>query len=464
MRQYKRVRTIAYILLLHMVFLFTGCSSNVETQIENSPQVSEEPTTEKNSALADSLDEAVVIGVDTKNEELHLQNIETGKTYTLEYSSATSVEDKNGKQLVMGQLEEGTLVTLTFIHEKKLAKQVFVREEAQKIEEVVNFEINKASHTMEFSGERYSIDENVAVVSDSEKKELIDINEVDQLTVWAVDHTIYSIQITKGHGYLRLSGYEPFIEGWIEVGQSLIKPITESMLLVVPEGEYSVHIYKDDMGGFKDVSILKNEENELDVSDLVVESETGEDQVGKIVFSINPTNATLLIDGTEVDYSDVVLLSYGVHQLVCKAEGYATMSKYIKVSQENANIDINLEKGSDKTQSVSENSTEKEKDVTTASSNYKVYIDAPDSAEVYVDGKYIGLIPTSFPKVAGTYTVSIRKTGYQTRSYSLEIDNIDKDVNFSFSELTESRSNQTTTEVENVKKNARLYTKAKKKL
>ena len=70
-----------------------------------------------------------------------------------------------------------------------------------------------------------------------------------------------------------------------------------------------------------------------------------------------------------------------------------------------------------------------------STSKYKVYIDAPEGVEAYIDGNYVGITPVSFNKNAGSYVVTLRKTGYQTRSYTLQIDDEEKDVNYSFTEL-----------------------------
>ena len=64
-----------------------------------------------------------------------------------------------------------------------------------------------------------------------------------------------------------------------------------------------------------------------------------------------------------------------------------------------------------------------------------MHIDSPVGAEVYLDGNYIGIAPVDFEKKAGNYVVSLRKTGYQTRSYTLQVDSEEKDVTYSFSEL-----------------------------
>ena len=73
---------------------------------------------------------------------------------------------------------------------------------------------------------------------------------------------------------------------------------------------------------------------------------------------------------------------------------------------------------------------------TASQTAYKVHIDSPVGAEVYLDGNYIGIAPVDFEKKAGNYVVSLRKTGYQTRSYTLQVDSEEKDVTYSFSELT----------------------------
>ena len=66
-----------------------------------------------------------------------------------------------------------------------------------------------------------------------------------------------------------------------------------------------------------------------------------------------------------------------------------------------------------------------------------MYIDAPVGAELYLDGSYVGIVPVNFEKKAGTYIVSLRRDGYQTRSYTLQVDDSQKDVTYSFSELLE---------------------------
>jgi len=435
------------ILAVAILLFLTACGQETLSPAIPEKQPAGQEAKAYEGTLADSLDEAVLIFKEPEKEKIHLQNIKTGKTYTLNYSSATQIKDPNGEELVMEQLEDGSLVTVAFLRKTKLAKGIFQREDATVHKDVTMFEINKAAHTMSFDGEQYKLDEHVAVVMDGGRQELMNINAQDTLMVRTVGHTVYSLAVTKGHGYVRLLNYDFFIGGWVEVGQSVIKPVTEGMLLTVPEGKYQLFISNHDVSGMKEIEVANGAEVEVDVKDL--QGESGVEDIGQIIFTISPENAVLTIDGTQMDYSKEVNLGFGVHKLVCSADGYVTLGKYIKVTEKYASINIELEKqtaktGSDPKKTVSANSVSINDIVPqrplasrTAASDYQVYIDAPVGAELYVDDNYIGLIPTSFPKVQGNYTVSVRKTGYHTRSYSLQIDDSAKDVNYSFSELSE---------------------------
>ena len=55
---------------------------------------------------------------------------------------------------------------------------------------------------------------------------------------------------------------------------------------------------------------------------------------------------------------------------------------------------------------------------------------------MYVDGEYVGIVPTNFKKESGNHEVSFRKEGYETRSYTLYFEDDDKNLTFSFAGLS----------------------------
>ena len=78
------------------------------------------------------------------------------------------------------------------------------------------------------------------------------------------------------------------------------------------------------------------------------------------------------------------------------------------------------------------------KDVTAATgvkTSNKVTITAPDGASVYFDGEYIGIAPMSFTKVTGTHIITLSKTGYLSKSYTVTFTDDGEDKRLTYSEL-----------------------------
>ena len=67
----------------------------------------------------------------------------------------------------------------------------------------------------------------------------------------------------------------------------------------------------------------------------------------------------------------------------------------------------------------------------------RIYIDAPETAEVYLDGIYKGIVPCSFIKESGTHVITLRKDGYETRTFTITLDNSTENETYSFSALQE---------------------------
>ena len=401
----------------------------------------------------DSADTAVIVSKNEKESTITFFNIATGRNYTLTYDGTTRLSDQYGKELTIAQIGAGDVTDVTFLKSKKKLRSLSLSSQVWTNRAEGNFQVNLNGKGLLVGKDQYRLAENVMVLSEGKQVELMDINACDGLFLQGIDRTIYSITIEKGHGYLKLQNAEYFNGGWIEVGQALIQPVSEDMLLTVPEGKYQVLITNRGNGGTKEVSIERNRETVLDVGDLKGE----EPVIGNIVFTVTPQEASVYIDGDKADISSPVSLEYGIHQWIVRAEGYETMTKYLKVGQPYANIDLELEEAEEETESgetdgknISGNSASAERDsgsgsvsensaagaeTVNASGDYRIYITSPKETEVYFDGKYVGLAPVDFKKESGTHVVTLRKSGSQTRSFTIQIDEEPKDISWSFSEL-----------------------------
>jgi len=384
----------------------------------------------------DSADTAILVGRNEEENTVTLLNLDQGRTYTLSLDGTTRMYDKYGEALSISQIAMGDIVDVTFLKAKKHLTTMQLSTQSWSYTDVGRYEMNAARGEVSIGSQAYKLTSNTQYYSGGRSIELMDLNDSDVLSFQGIGSQILSVRVEKGHGYLRLVNDENFVGGWIEVGQSQIRQITEDMLLVVPEGNYQVSVTNRGGGGTKSVIINRNEETALDVGDL----ELPEAQSGMVLFSLEPDDAELYIDGTKVNAARPVTLEYGLHQMIVRAEGYQSITQYIRVSQESVGIDVVLEPVREVVEpsaSASPAPSETAGPTEVNTDYYRVYIDAPEGAEVYLDGNYVGVAPCSFRKEAGAHVIILRRTNYETRSYTIQVDEEEKDLSYSFADLVE---------------------------
>lgn len=440
-----RISQAATVMIM-LALLITGCTSqasNIGMAKDKAGNVVDTGFTVSTVGSYDSADTAVVMSVDQQNNSVTLMNMDAGRQYTLYYDGTTYVTDKYNGPMTISQIRAGDVVDVNFLKGKRQIAGIQLSPKAWVYDNVENYDLGGINKTASIGSTTYSLPEDVVVLSEGRRTEVMDIVAQDKLSIRGINHEIYSISVEKGHGYLRLKNDQALIGGWIEVGNTVIKEISEDMLLVVPEGSYQVFLSNNGASCTKDIIVERDKEVVLDVGDL----EVPQDKTGRILLSVTPDTARVKIDNRTVDISNAIELPYGIHQIQLEAEGYDSLMKYIQVGSEYAKISFTLEeKKKNDDSSISGNSTQdkkpEEKDDSSVSENTlntssgnKVYIDSPKGVEVYVDSKYVGISPVSFKKIVGSHTVTLRKSGYKTKSYTIYLYNDGEDITYSFTDL-----------------------------
>lgn len=448
---YKRF-VLASLFIILMNVMLVGCSSQANTighAKEGQLQPVDTGFTVTSVGDYDSADTAVIVGIDQNNKAVTLMNMDSEKQYTLYYDGTTYFRDKYEGNMSIAQFTSGQIVEVRFLKGKRQIANMQVSPDAWEYEYVDNYNLGGINRTASVGSATYSLPKSAVVISsEGRRADVMDIVDKDIITVRGVDHKIFSIRIEKGHGYLRLKNDSALIGGWIEVGNKVIREITEDMLLVVPEGKYEVSMMNGKASCKKEVTIDRNKEVVLDVGDVEIVG----DKTGQVLFNVIPVDAKVVIDGTKTDISKPVELPYGIHQISIEAEGYDSLMKYIQVGAAYASIEFTLEeKKQDEpedmytTSAHATDSLETTENAVTPSTSNKVYIDAPKEVEVYLDGNYIGMSPVSFKKSVGSHTITLRKNGYKSRSYTVYLYNDGEDITYSFAELEkESSGNEET--------------------
>ncbi len=463
----RKMTRMTGILAMMVLLSLTACSNPSQKYTLESPIATSEAQIDTGFVLTgpdsyDSADTPILVEKNKDDNTVTFLNRDLGKRYTLSVDGTTRFYDKYGESVSLEQIGKGAIVDVKFLKSKKQLTSMQLSSAAWTYESVNHYEMNVLRGEVTIGEETFKISKNTQYLSAGRNVDAMDLNTMDILTFQGIDNEVLCVTVEKGHGYLRLTNDENFIGGWIEIGQSMIHQVTQDMLLTVPEGNYQVNISHKGGGGIKDVIINRNEETVLDVGDLVV----AEPSYGTILFSLTPADTILYIDGQEVDASAPVSLEYGIHQLIARAEGYQTITRYLRVGEESAGISIVLDMEEDDEEESSSGSSDKDSDsaeeeteseestdsnekstdnsdsVDTVTDYYKVYVDAPEGVEVYLDGSYVGISPCNFRKQSGTHVITLRKAGYETRSYTVSIEEEDKDVSYSFVDLVESEDSE----------------------
>ncbi|MBO4374197.1 MAG: PEGA domain-containing protein [Lachnospiraceae bacterium] len=462
--QHKGLSFIKIIsVLLIVISVVSGCGKRqaADVSVSVSDDTSGNPAAQGLSAS----DTAVYISHDEEKGTIRLLNPGNNRIYEVNYDRLTEFYDRFGKVSVIELFDMGSIVDVDIsVHSKTVTKlqqspDAFIRRDVE------NYNVNANRGVLSCDGENFRINVETPVFKSGNRLKPADISDGDTITVMGMNQDVYSILITSGDGHVRLSGTEYFIGGWVQIGRDIIKPVSQEMIIDVPEGSYDMVVTYSGRGGTKHIDVERGKEITVDISDLKGELV----KYGTLVFTILPASAEpkVKIDGEEIDYLEPQELEYGVYRIEVEAKGYLPIRENISVGQEMANIQIELTKMDEDTETsrdssssapsasgngissnrpMSSSSTSSSSSSSSSSSGSgsiptttkgRLYIDSPEGAEVYYDGSYKGVVPTGFSKTPGTHVITLRKDGYRTKTYTVTFDDSADDETYSFTELTE---------------------------
>lgn len=411
-----------FLIMLTLV-LFTSCSNdNKQTLTDGKEALGLVKNKDENSIV--DIKEAnlsIVLNIDTENKKIIIYELENQEKVVLLYSGSTNVIDEYEKEMTMPELEIGEIVETEYKKGTQKLTKIKVSKDVWEYTNITGLKIQPDESIIKVGKTTYNYNNDIKVFSNKFSIDLIEINNVDELTIRGVNNTIYSIEVTKGHGYIKLANADYFEGGIIEIGSKNINMITKDMVIVAKEGDFVLTATKDGVGGSQNITVARNEEILVDISNFQEQAV----RMGSFNFTISPNESTLYIDGTKTGYSDLVSLTYGTHTIKVILDGYTSYTEKIIVNSIYDSKEISL---------ISEDSEEEE---TTSATTYKVSVNTPEEAVVYFDGVYKGISPVSFTKEEGTHTIVLSKTGYENKSYTVFITSNLEDVELSFPELTE---------------------------
>ncbi len=416
------------------------CLTTSGCERSQKPSTTASPTTKPNASITYEKGRdfvGVLKSADHTGKRLTFYNTALEEEVVCEYSGGTEILTRNEKEISSESLEIGQVMDVYQDPDTGKLTKVQLSADVVEQEKVKNLVVNTDEKYIEVEGVRYRYGSGFTVFSMGEPVDVTEITKLDEVTFRGVKGKAYSLVVTKGHGYLKPQKYKDFVGGTLTIGGVMIVPITEKMLIPVPEGSYDVSMKNGDFVGSRSVTIERDKQMVLDMS--LFKGVVG--NRGQVEFDIHPVGAELYINRSLRDYSKPISLSYGKHSVKVVLDGYTTYAGVIDVQSANPTVRIDLAEeeaevdddaegtsvsGSDSSQSESDGEYDNDHNIT---------VTAPSGASVYMDGTYKGEAPCSFPKKIGSVTITLSKTGYTTKSYAMTTTDDGEDVSFSFPEL-----------------------------
>lgn len=403
-------------------------------------------------------DLVVVVKVDTSASQISVKSTSDGKMYLLNYTGGTSVQNRFGTEMLMEDVILGEMAEVNYTPGTQKLISIRESDDAWENTTVSKWSIDYDKNIMTIGSDKYSFDGNIVVISDGRQIDVHQLNTVDSLIVKGIDKKVCSINVKTGHGYIKVTNETNLIGGLIEVGTNIMTVISENMIIVAPEGTYTLTASKNGVGGSMEIVVNRDDETTVSLSGFQQEIERD----GSVRLNIQPEGVqyNVFIDGKSVDAKEAISLSYGTHQLVITSDKYTDYQEKLIISSIYMNKTIDLSAGEEET-TATEETTETEEttasgeeettasgeeedsgvEVTTAETNNRyVVVSGPVGAEIYQDGIYMGTAPVTFAKKEGDHIFVLRQDGYKTTAYSYTFDSTAADVYIKFPELTASGS------------------------
>lgn len=424
------------------VLLLGGCSLSAKK-----PSATAEPNSQVTYVEgADFV--GVVRAVDKEAGKVTLYNTSFEGTADYSYSGATAIYSKNDRDMVMDEVSVGDAFEVytndegSKIQKMKEAADVIVSENTE-------VSVDAEQKRLTVQGVTYAYTENMVVYSNGSYLDPMEITSDDRVTFCGVRGQAYSLVVTRGHGYIRPEKYRDFVGGKLIVQGEAILPVSEDMLVTVPEGTQKITMANEDFTGTASVLVKRGQVTSVDMSQFIEQSPN----TARVKFNIEPEGAQLYVNGSLVDYSKSVKLHYGTHSIQVVLEGYNDYSGILNIKEPNPTVSINLsqetaeiEADSDDSDSSSDDGSSDDdssgtvtKKASTAQADFdtdhQITVSAPKGAAVYIDGTYKGEAPCSFTKMLGSVTLTLTKSGYKTKSYQVTISDDSQDITWSFPEL-----------------------------
>lgn len=376
---------------------------------------------------------AVVKEINYESFEIILYDFINKNEIKLNYTGSSDIKNKFNQVISIFQLTSGKAVDVEYDN-NYYVKSLQISNKAWEYAGVKNLTINKTARIINIASNNYKYTDEV-IIKDGDNFVTVDaLAEQDVLTVWGYEENIWSIIVDKGHGSVRLTDCENFIDGMVTVGYEAPCRITDETSVISREGNYNITVENGLYSVTKHITIKRNKETIMSLAGLGPEAK----KFSQVKFNIYPENADLIIDGQLMLYDELIELEYGKYVIGISKTGYQSYLGEIDVNSSSKTLNINLpeiSKAEEPEIEINDDDFNGKIDLEEIfdgefpiDEEHYIYIQKPIGASVYLNGEYMIDSPGRLPKIIGKHVLTFIKNNHQIKSYTINVedDGLDK--------------------------------------
>ena len=370
----------------------------------------------------------VVHEIGAKRKRITIWDIEEKQHIKMSIKDKTQMTDRYGKPMSIQEIELGDIVEITYQAKQKDILTIQKSAKAWIKSELLEIDINAQSKTIKIGNTKYDYTSDLMVINDElEKIDINNINNLDTLTIKGLDNTIWSIQVVKSAGYLKLSNI-PTTEGTIEIGNNIIYRLEEiEDNIPLSGGQHKIVIRMEGYKPFvKHINISTKQIEELNLEEV-------EEAVADLKLMVtNPgVDYKIYIDNKTYRKEEAIKVKPGQYTLKVAAEGFKTYEGEIELEEGSRRINISLqsdhesavpEAGGQNTNQESPKADSNPSPIEEIKTVQIIIETDPADAQLFVNGVYKGKTPTLTGLKPGEYSITLEKEGYSSLYSTIIID------------------------------------------
>lgn len=244
-------------------------------------------------------------------------------------------------------------------------------------------------------GKKFSYGEQAIFMYNHEELDPKDLEACDVLVLKSYEDVVWSVEVAEYHGYISIENKDNIVNGKFKLDEEEAVPLAEVERIPLKEGTHKVTVSGDNIEERTDSIFV--ETGEVYVYDL----SKAQEKVGVLIINANVTGYKLYINGTLVDSTVPSVLPLGEYDVVILKNGYTEWSQHVVLDKDTLSVDANLQK-----------------DIQFGSVGISVNV---DGAQIYIDGKDMGMAPMELNLPYGSYSLGVERYGYQSFSTVINV-------------------------------------------